>query len=181
MNFNWMWGVLSCWLMLLLSALPIFHMWKNHHRPSKQPHCMCDILTNSLQTSSATIRSTVNMSKRLWPTKTKTWNCMDLSCSWICSLFKHCYNCHICDRPHESDMVLAPPLQCAALCPSPHSMSPRIIQSILHISIHLEHSLCILNAPPFGICVCKAIAHKDIRLCSLLEGNVHEYALVKCL
>jgi hypothetical protein len=164
-------------LMLLLSALPIFHMWKNHHRPSKQPHCMCDILTNSLQTSSATIRSSVNMSKRLWPTKTKTWNC----CSWICSLFKHCYNCHICDRPRESDMVLAPPLQCAALCPSPHLMSPRIIQSILHISIHLEHSLCILNALPFGIHVCKAIAHNDTRLCSLLEGNVHEYALVKCL
>jgi hypothetical protein len=54
MNFNWMWGVLYCWLMLLLSALPIFHMWKNHHHPSKQPHCMCDILTNSLQTSSTT-------------------------------------------------------------------------------------------------------------------------------
>ncbi len=136
MNFNWMWGVLSCWLTLLLSALPIFHMWKNHHCPSKQPHCMCGILTNSLQTSSTTIGSSVNMSKRLWPTKTKTWNC----CSWICSLFKHCYNCHICDRPHESDMVLAPPLQCAALCRSPHLMSPRIIHSILHISIHLEHS-----------------------------------------
>jgi hypothetical protein len=106
---------------------------------------------------------------------------LDLSCSWIWSLFKHCYNYHVSDRPHESDMVLTPPLQCAALCPSPHSMSPRIIQSILHISIHLEHSLCILNAPPFGIHVCKAIAHKDIRLCSLLEGNVHEHALVKCL
>jgi hypothetical protein len=178
MNFNWMWGVLSCWLMLLLSALPIFHMWKNHHCPSKQPHCMCDILTNSLQTSSTTIGSSVNTSKRLWSTKTKTWNC----CSWICSLFKHCYNCHIRDRPCESDMVLAPPLQFAALCPSPHLMSPRIIQSILHRNIHLEHSTRnIVNASPFGIHVSKAIAHKDIRLCILLEGNVHEYALVKCL
>jgi hypothetical protein len=168
-----MWGVLSCWLMQLLSVMPIFHMWKNHHRPSKQPHCMCDILTNSVQTSSTTVGSSVNVSKRLWPTKTKTWNC--------CSLFKHCYNCHICDRPCESDMVLAPPLQCAALCPSSNSMSPRIIRSILHICIHLEHSLCIVNAPPFNIHVYKAIAHNDIRLCSLLEGNVHEYALVECL
>jgi hypothetical protein len=115
MNFNWMWGVLSCWLMLLLSALPIFHMWKYHHCPSKQPHCMCDILTNSLQTSSVTIGSAVNMSKRLWPTKTKTWNCMDLSCSWICSLFKHCYNCHICDRPCERYGFGSTPSMCSIM------------------------------------------------------------------
>jgi len=182
MNFNWMWGVLSCWLMLcttfcianisyvkkssLSKQATTLHVW---HPDEQSPNILYHNWVISEHVKEAMAHKDKDLEQH------------GFELFIICSLFKHCYNCHICNRPHESDMVLAPPLQCAALCSSPHSMSPRVIQSILHISIHLEHSLCILNAPPFGIHVCKAIAHKDTRLCSLLEGNVHEYALVKYL
>jgi hypothetical protein len=152
------------------------------------------IITVQASNHIARVTSWRRVSKHPLPQLGHQWTCQRgsgpqrkrLGTAWIWTVHEYAHSSSIATTatfvtgPVRVAWFWAPPLQCAALCPSPHSMSPRIIQSILHISIHLEHSLCILNAPPYGIHVLKAIAHNDTRLCSLLEGNVHEYALRMC-